>query len=141
MPSIDEIKKYLTDERAQDIIDIASEGGITYWATEPTDEEFAGLPEGKQWTITEGTAPHPIFSFGDEREVEEVHYLNADDIREAYQKVLDLNQRYVGREYHGYVVQSWIDRDEKDGIDTAHIDAGTADILVQVACFDEVRYG
>ncbi|MFI5863538.1 hypothetical protein [Streptomyces sp. NPDC051546] len=141
MPSIDEIKKYVTDEVAQDVIDTARYGGITYWATQPTDEELDTLPKGKQWVIVEGTAPHPLFPFDDVREVEGVHYLNADDIREAYRKVLDLNQRYAGREYHGYVVQSWIDRDDKRGVDAGHIDAGTADVLVQVAIFDEVRYG
>ncbi|MFF8845521.1 hypothetical protein ACF08N_22830 [Streptomyces sp. NPDC015127] len=141
MPSIDEIKQYLTDERAQDIIDIAREGGITYWATEPTEEEFAGLPEGKTWTITEGTAPHPIFPFDDEREVEGVHYLNADDIRQAYAKLLDIDQPYVNREYHGYILDSWLGRTEKDGIETGDIDAGTADIIVQLAALEEIRYG
>jgi hypothetical protein len=140
VPSTEEISKYVTDQTAQDIIDTAS-AGITYWATEPTDEEFAGLPEGKTWTIVEGTAPHPIFAFDDEREVEGVYYLNADDIREAYRKLLSLDQTLVGREIHGYVVDSWINRDEKQGIDTAHIDAGTADVIVQVAALEEVRYG
>ncbi|WP_405799502.1 hypothetical protein [Streptomyces sp. NBC_01506] len=141
MPSAEEIKQYVTDEVAQDIIDTASEGGITYWAIQPDDEQFAGLPEGKTWTIVEGTEPHPIWTFGEKREVDSVNYLNADDIREAYTKLLDLNQDYVGREYHGYVVQSWLDRTEKDGIDTGLIDAGTADVLVQVAIFDHVHYG
>ncbi|WDS51786.1 hypothetical protein SEA_TRIUMPH_72 [Streptomyces phage Triumph] len=141
MPSTEDIKKYLTDERAQDIIDTASYGGITYWATEPTAEEFAGLPEGKTWTITEGTAPHPIFPFGDGREVEAVHYLNADDIREAYAKLLDLDQQYVNREYHGYIIGSWTARTERDGIETGDIDAGTADVIVQLAALGEIRYG
>lgn len=141
MPSIDEIKKFLTDERAQDIIDTASYGGITYWAISPNDEEFAGLPEGKQWTIVEGTEPHPIFAFDDEREVEGVHYLSADDIREAYAKLLDIDQPYVNREYHGYILDSWLQRSEEDGIETGDIDAGTADIIVQLAALGEIRYG
>ncbi|MET8111208.1 hypothetical protein [Streptomyces prasinus] len=139
MPSTEEIKTYVTDQVAQDIIDIASYGGITYWATEPTEAEFAGLPEGKTWTIAEGTGADPYF--GDEREVEAVHHLNADDVRGAYARLLDLDQGYVNQEYHGYIVQSWLDRDEKNGIDAGHIDAGAADVLVQVAIFDEVRYG
>jgi hypothetical protein len=141
VPSTDEIKKYVTDQVAQDIIDIAAGGGITYWATEPTAEEFAGLPEGKAWTITEGSAPHPIFAFDDVREVEGVHYLSADDIREAYGKLLDIDQAYVNREYHGYVIESWMDRDDKQGIDAGHIDAGTADVIVQLAALGEIRYG
>ncbi|ATI18689.1 hypothetical protein SEA_AMETHYST_69 [Streptomyces phage Amethyst] len=141
MPSTEQIKKYLTDERAQDIVATAAYGGITYWATEPTEEEFAGRPEGKTWTIVEGSAPHPIFPFDDEREVEGVHHLNADDIRAAYAKLLDIDQQYVNREYHGYILSSWMERDEKDGIETGDIDAGTADIIVQLAALGEIRYG
>ncbi|MCY0933657.1 hypothetical protein [Streptomyces sp. H34-S4] len=138
MPSIDEIKKYVTDEIVQDIIDTARHGGITFWATEPTDEELDSLPKGKAWTIVEGGDDR---LFGGEREVDGVHYLNAEDIRGAYAKVLDLDQKYVNRKYHGYVLQSWIDRDEKHGIDAGIIDAGTADLLVQVAIFGKVRHG
>ncbi|MFF3793756.1 hypothetical protein ACFYXW_27525 [Streptomyces sp. NPDC001981] len=139
MPSIDTIKKFVTPERVQDIIDTAEYGGITYWATQPTDEEFAGLPEGKQYTIVEGQGVD--FFLGGEREVDEVHYLSAHDIQSAYARLLDLDQEYVNREYHGYILDSWQERSEKDGIDTGNIDAGTADIIVQVAAFNEVRYG
>ncbi|WP_420312570.1 hypothetical protein ACOB87_38085 [Streptomyces sp. YS-B37] len=140
MPSIDEIKQFVTDKVAQGIIDIAS-AGITYWATNPNEEEFAGLPEGKAWTIVEGPAPHPIFTFDDVREVEGVYYLNADDIREAYRKLLSLDQTLVGREIHGYIVDSWVKRDEEQGISLDYIDAGVADVIVQVAALEEVRYG
>ncbi|MFE4451446.1 hypothetical protein [Streptomyces sp. NPDC056796] len=122
----------------QDIIEIASYGGITYWATEPTAAEFAGLPASKAYTIVEGFDDQ---LFGGGRTVEGVHYLSKDDIREAYRKLLDVDQKYVNREYHGYILQSWIDRNDKDGIDAGHIDAGAADVIVQVAIFDEVRYG
>ncbi|MGW8953474.1 hypothetical protein [Streptomyces sp. NPDC055709] len=131
----------LTDENVQDIVDTARQGGITYWATEPTDEEFAGLPKGKEYTIVEGTAPHPIFPFGDEREVDSVNYLSKDDVRLAFAKLLDPGQKYVNREIHGYILDSWRDRNDEDGIDTGHIDADAADVIVQVAIFDEVRYG
>lgn len=131
----------ITDQNVQDIIDIAREGGINYWAISPNDEEFAGLPEGKEHTIVEGSEPHPIFPFDDVREVDAVHYLSKDDIRLAYTKLLDPGQEYVNGELHGYILDSWRDRTEKDGIDAGHIDASAADVIVQVACFDEVRYG
>lgn len=127
----------VTDENVQDIIDTASYGGITYWATAPTDAEFAALPEGKEYTIVEGVDDFP---FGG-REVEAVHYLSKDDIRLAYAKLLDPGQEYVGREVHGYILDSWRNRTEEDGIDCGDIDADAADVIVQVACFDEVRYG
>ncbi|MFE7463083.1 hypothetical protein ACFU6R_03125 [Streptomyces sp. NPDC057499] len=134
----DRITETLTDENVQDIIDTASEGGITYWAIEPTAEEFAGLPGGKTYTIVEGEDARWL---GGDREVEEVHYVSRDQVRWAYARLLDLEQTYVNREYHGYIVQSWIDRTDRDGIDTCMIDAGAADVLVQVAIFNEVRYG
>jgi hypothetical protein len=136
VPSIDEIKKSVTDENVKDIIDTGAYGGITYWATEPTDEEFAGLPEGKTWTIAEGFDDFP---FGG-REVDEVHYLSADDIREAYRKLLDIDQPYVNRELYGYISDSWLER-EDDGIDLSYIDASAADVIIQLAALGEIRYG
>jgi hypothetical protein len=133
---VQRILNRITDENVQDIIDTAAYGGITYWATEPTAEEFAAKPEGKEYTIVEGVDDFP---FGG-REVEAVHYLSKDDVRRAYTKLLDPGQEYVGREVAGYILDSWRDRDE-DGIDAGSIDADAADVIVQVACFDEVRYG
>jgi hypothetical protein len=133
---VQRILNRITDENVQDIIDTASYGGITYWATEPTAEEFAALPEGKEYTIVEGVDDFP---FGG-REVEAVHYLSKDEIRAAYAKLLDPSQEYVGPMVAGYILDSWRDRDE-DGIDCGHIDATAADVIVQVAALGEVRYG
>ncbi|MFD7976741.1 hypothetical protein [Streptomyces sp. NPDC059071] len=133
----EQVAQTLTDENVQDIINVAAYGGITYWALEPTCAERAGMPSDKQYIIVEGDDER---FWGGDREVEAVHYLSRDQIRAAYARVLDLNQQYVNREYHGYVIQSWIDRNDKGGIDTCMIDAGTADILVQIAIFDDVRY-
>ncbi|WP_031513656.1 hypothetical protein [Streptomyces sp. NRRL F-5123] len=136
MPTAAQIKKCLTDSIAQDIIDTAAEGGITYWAMRPTQAEFDALPEGKTWTIVEGIDDR---NFGGKREVDGVHYLNADDVREAYAKLLDLDQGYVNSEIHGYIVQSWLDKDE-EGIETGMIDADAADAIVQVALFGDLVY-
>ncbi|WJN63249.1 hypothetical protein [Streptomyces phage phiScoe45] len=132
------VTEIVTDENVQDIIETASYGGITYWATEPTQAEFDALPEGKEYTIVEGTGPDPFF--GGEREVEGVHYLSKDDIRKAYSALLSLDQKFVNREIHGYIIDSYRDRDA-DGIDCGHIDATAADVIVQVAIFGEVVYG
>ncbi|WJN63402.1 hypothetical protein [Streptomyces phage phiScoe55] len=129
----------VTDENVQDIIDTASYGGITYWATQPTQAEFDALPEGKDYTIVEGVEEPPFL--GGERTVEGVHYLSKDDVRDAYAKLLDLDQRFVNREIHGYILDSWRDRTERDGIDAGHIDATAADVIVQIAIFGEVIYG
>ncbi|MEU0120653.1 hypothetical protein ABZ114_02980 [Streptomyces albidoflavus] len=126
------VTEALTDDNVQSIIDTASYGGITYWADEPTPAEFAGLPFDKEYTIVDAAE-----GFEADRET---HYLSKDDIRRAYAQLLDLNQELVNREYHGYIVQSWLERDWQ-GIDAGHIDAGTADVIVQVAIFGEVRFG
>lgn len=128
----------ITDENVQDIVDTASYGGITYWAMQPTKEEFAGRPADKEFTIVEGVDDR---AFGGDREVDGVFHLSKDDIRLAFCKLLDPGQEYVNDEINGYILDAWRDRNEKDGIDAGHIDAGTADAIVQVACFDEVRYG
>ncbi|KPC89289.1 hypothetical protein ADL35_02290 [Streptomyces sp. NRRL WC-3753] len=128
----------ITDENVDNILEIASYGGITYWAIEPTVDEFAGLPEGKAYTIVEGEDVCPFF--GGEREVEKVHYLSRDEIRVAYTKLLDPFQTYVNDEIAGYVIDSWRDRDE-DGIAAGHIDADAADVIVPVAAFGKVVYG
>lgn len=135
----DKLNPYLSDQVIDDIMDIAGGGGITYWAIEPNATERAGCPEDHQYVVVEGTGDD-IFGF-DEREVEEVHYLTRDQIRAAYGRLLQLDQELVGRELHDYILQSWVDRDEDEGIDVGHIDAGAADAIVQVACFGELIYG
>lgn len=138
MITLEQIRHAVTDENVQDVIDTAALGGITYWATEPTEEEFAGLPDGKEYTIVEGS--DDTF-FGGGREIEGVHYLSKDDVREAYRKLLDPEQKHVNRRIHGYIVQSWVGGEDGQGIDAGQIDADTADVIVQVAIFDEVVYG
>lgn len=128
----------ITDENVQDIIDVASYGGITYWAIEPTEEEFAGLPEGKEYTIVEGFDDS---DFGGEREIDSVNYLSKNDIRLAFARLLDPGQEYVDQATQSYIQDAWRDRTAADGVDVGYIDADVADVIVQVACFDEVRYG
>ena len=131
--NIDTVKAAVTDKNVQDIIDTASYGGITYWATQPTEAEFEATPEGKEFTIVE-----VVDETTGERKA---HYLSKDDIRVAYAKLLDLEQRLVGKVIHGYVIDSWRRRTDEDGIDCGDIDADVADCIIQVACFNEVVYG
>lgn len=133
---VQSILNRITDQNVQDIVDTASYGGITYWATQPTEEEFAGKPTDKEYTIVEGVDDFP---FGG-REVDSVNYLSKDDIRRAFAKLLDPGQEYVNGEIHGYILDAWRDRTD-EGIEAGHIDADAADAIIQIACFDEVRYG
>ncbi|MEU9126602.1 hypothetical protein AB0D08_00555 [Kitasatospora sp. NPDC048540] len=118
----------LTDENVADIIEIAAYGGITYWAEQPTKADFESAPEGTAATIRE-------------QEDGKVHYLTAQKIREAYEALLQVDQPYVNRRIHGYILQSWVDRGDLDGIDASHIDADAADVIIQVAAFGDVVYG
>jgi hypothetical protein len=118
----------ITDENVQDIIDTAAYGGITYWAIEPSQTDFADAPEDAVATIKDG-------------EDGKVYYLTAEQIRKAYRALLKNEPRLVGPEVHGYIKDSWTDRTPEDGIDAGHIDADAADVIVQVACFGEIVYG
>jgi hypothetical protein len=117
----------ITDDNVQDIIDTAAYGGITYWAIEPTQKDFADAPDDAVATIRDG-------------EEGKVHHLTAEQVKKAYRKLLKNEPRIVGPMVHGYIVDSWKDRDE-DGIDCGHIDADAADVIVQVAIFGEIVYG
>ncbi len=123
------VRDTLTDQNAEDIIDTASYGGITYWAAQPTAAEFASRPEGKTWTIVEDDEDRAVF------------HLDANDVRVAYSRLLDLDQSLVGPMIHGYIIDSYRNRTVEDGIDCGDIDADAADAIVQVACFGELVYG
>ncbi|MEU0344215.1 hypothetical protein ABZ092_36045 [Streptomyces bobili] len=127
----------ITDENVQSIVDTAWYGGITYWATSAEEQESAAKPADKDYTIVEGVDDWP---FG-EREVDAVHYLSKNDIRLAFAKLLDPGQEYCNKRIQGYILDAWRDRNEEDGIDAGHIDADAADVIIQVAALDEVRYG
>ncbi|MEU9795037.1 hypothetical protein AB0E27_31340 [Streptomyces sparsogenes] len=126
----------ITAQNVQDIVDTAWCEGINYWAMMPTEEEKVHRPVDKQYTIVEGIDDYPYGG----REVDAVHHLSRDDIRLAFAKLLDPDQEYCNERIRGYVLDAWRDRDEY-GIDTAHIDADAADVIIQVAALDEVRYG
>lgn len=129
MPGFGEIKAVVTDENVDDMMDAAGYG-TTYWAASPRPEDHS--PDAA-FTIVLSAEE----SDSGEREV---YHLGRDDVRVAYGKLLDLDQQYVNRTIHGYFIDSWRERDE-DGIDAGYIDSNAADVLVQVACFDQVVYG
>lgn len=120
----------VTDENIDDMIDVASYG-IEYWARDMTPEEKAKAPEGAVCMFAEER-------FGEGPDV--LHYLTREQIREAYFRLLDLDQSYVNKLIHGYFIASWQNRDE-EGIDAGQIDAWAGDALLQVAALGEVVYG
>ena len=63
-------------------------------------------------------------------------------LRDAFRKLATPGQDYVNSEIHGYFWSSIVDRDPATGeIDAGWIDGAAGDCLLQIACFDELRYG
>lgn len=120
----------LTDEDCDDVMDTASYGGITYWASDATPEQKA-------------LYKHADYIFWD-AEGERVISLTRGQIRSAYFKLTRMTHeaRYVADWIHDYFVQANTDRDPETGRpDLGYIDATAADCVVQVAAFGEVIYG
>ena len=109
----------LTDSDINEIVGIAGYGGISYWG---------GIdPCGGDYTV-------------EEHETERTFLISCDNIRDAYFKLLDFDQRYVAKYLREYIINSWQGRDS-NGIDTGYIDAEAADVIIQIAVFDELVYG
>lgn len=115
----------ITDDNILDMIDTAGYG-IAYWAVR-------GVVDQSARTFT-------VFQNEWEYEGEPIQTVTFDEIATAYEKLVAPDQKYVNREVHGYFINSYRDRDE-DGIETGHIDATAADVLIQVAIWDEVVFG
>lgn len=118
----------VTDQNVEDMMATAAYGGITYWATNPTEADYDETDRlGATFTIKEADSG-------------KVYHLTREDIRKAFARLVASDQQYVGDMVHGYFLAAIRDADE-DGIDAGHIDSTAADVLVQVACFGKVIYG
>jgi hypothetical protein len=111
------------DSTITDMLDAAGYG-MTSWAVEMN---FKARGDALYIEVIDG-----------EGEVHEATYVK---LREAFGKLVDPEQDYIGKWVHEYFIDSVKDRDEKTGeIDAGHIDSTAADCWVQVALFDEVVY-
>jgi hypothetical protein len=120
------VEYQVSDETITDMLDAAGYG-MTYWAT---SMDFKVRGDVQYIEVTDGE---------DEDKVHEATYPK---LREAFGKLADPAQGYIGQWLHEYFVSAVKDRDEKTGeIDAGHIDASAADAWVQVAIFDELVYG
>jgi hypothetical protein len=118
----------ITDENVDDVMTTAAYGGITYWADEPTAEDFAAAKPGE----------HTI-RVDDEGWNAKVYHLSPAKIRQAIVEVAE--GKHTNSTVAGYVQQAFRDWNAEDGIDCGEIDADAADCIVQVACFGKVVYG
>lgn len=115
----------ITDQNIIDMIETAGYG-IAYWAVRGEVDEVA-----RTYTVHQNEW---------EYEGEQVQTVTFDEIATAYEKLLSLDQKYVNSEVHQYFIDSFMSRD-RHGINTGHIDATAADVLIQVAIWDEVVFG
>jgi hypothetical protein len=128
----------LPDAHVKALVDVV-DGATNYWLARDHDYDF-------------DTAPDDVMLHGIAVESEDDEFPNGkpvtitvEQIREAYGKLLDLDQRYLkgaGNTIHGYIIDAFRDRDADTGlIDLGYIDGDAYDVIMQVAAFDEVIYG
>lgn len=117
----------ITAENVDDIMTTAAYGGITYWATEPTPENFAAAPEGTH-----------VIREADSEDVTPF-YLTPAKIKEAVVEVAE--GKHTNTTIRDYVRAAFANWTAEGGIDCGDIDADAADCIVQVACFGELVYG
>jgi hypothetical protein len=116
----------ITAENVDDVMEIAAYGGITYWATDPSEKDFADTHDGSAHVIKEEDGG-------------KVFRLTPTMIRQAIVEVAE--GKHTNDTIRDYVRQAFEDWSEEDGIDCGEIDADAADCIVQVACFGKVVYG
>jgi hypothetical protein len=124
----------LPDEHVKELVD-AVEGAIDYWLLPDLDLDRDSLPEG---AVFAGLAAET----GSETEPPDKVVITLEQIREAYGKLLDLDQPWVHDTIHGYIIDSYRHRNKKTQlIDLAEIDGDAYDVIMQVAAFGKTIYG
>lgn len=114
----------VSDETITDMLDAAGYG-MTYWAS---SMEFKATGDQQYIEVTDHD--------------DKVYKATYVALREAFGKLVDPAQDYVGRTIHDYFRNAVEDRDrDTDEIDAGHIDSDAGDVWVQVALWDKVIYG
>jgi hypothetical protein len=118
-----ERKIKVTEQDIDDIITTAFEGGITYWCCKT---EVVGGYKGKYASeqISRGGTVRLYDSVEDA-----VYDLTLENFMEGLTKAIEDNW------YDSY---GWYDG---NSIDTCNVDANVADVIIQLALFDDVVYG
>tara|TARA_R110002012_G_scaffold152869_1_gene312793 strand:+ start:898 stop:1314 length:417 start_codon:yes stop_codon:yes gene_type:complete len=118
----------ITDEMIEHILSSAFEGGSTYWADNVSCEDREDMLKVGGWKheyLTKTKKKDAVMYIHD-GETEEKHAITKKSIVEALQK-MD-NPKYKCTKALKRIL------DEKD-------DSGDADLVLQMACFNEVVYG
>lgn len=140
----------LNDEIVADVLTTAVEGGTNYWAAvseiERTEdlsvtsvryhETADGYPGGEPGNLKDDEGREVFGDAWNGYYLSEGVVVTVEDIKRAIRKVAaNDGERAWGRTFVNECRALIFDPDEAD------YDADTADLLVQIALFDEVRYG
>lgn len=125
------VKVPVTKEDVTDIVVTAIEGGIGYWAClDNTGAEFASAPEDE--AVSETTAKLLLggkeVTFCDTEDEGEIWTLSLDKLKNGLRLFAEGGYDH----YHAFT---------STGIDMSYLDAEMADIVFQLALFEEVVYG
>lgn len=118
------IKRTISDEMISDIFMIAEADGITYWAP------LMSLLKEKPGLYTSATVHE------DEEETGQnmtEYQIDGPKIIAAMKRIIE--EKTVRSDLWQSIIDSVIDED------TSHIDGECADVIFQIACFGEVKYG
>lgn len=113
----------VTQQDVDDIITTAFEGGITYWC----DRAQVMNGDNKHYASEQVSRGAAVILHDSEED--EKHVLTLGKFMRGLAKAIE------GNYYSSY---EWFN---KDSIDTCNVDAEVADVIVQLALFDEVVYG
>ena len=116
------IKRTISDEMIDQIFDAAF-GGIQYWCPQADPVKTNSLTSS-------------AILFEDEEETGEdmkEHQIDGPKIIAAMKRIIE--EKLVREDLWEYITAVVVDQD------TANIDAECADVIFQIACFGEVKYG
>lgn len=133
-PTKKRLLEILPDEHVKELVNVV-DGAIDYWLLPDPDLDKDALPEG---AVFAGLAVETET----ETEPADKVVITLEQIREAYGKLLDLDQPWVHDTIHGYIIDSYRHRDkETQLIDLGEIDGDAYDVIMQVAAFGKTIYG
>jgi len=133
-PTKKRLLEILPDEHVKELVNVV-DGAIDYWLLGDPDLDKSTLPDDAHFA---GLA----IETGSDTEPPDKVVITTEQIREAYGKLLDLDQDFVGPRIHGYIIESYRDRDkETQLIELVHIDGDAYDCIMQIAAFGKLVYG
>lgn len=138
MNFIIETKSELTDQQIAGVLVSAFEGGIGYWAVIKEivlPKSAIPDPENLGWVLV-GSEGHPSYIAAP---LLDGGYVQIVDMEDDNEKSWVVNRQAISRGLH--LMANGEFRNQFNNIINEDYDAGTGDVLIQLAVFGEVKYG